>query len=62
MSWSGNRKFPSVRPSTVTVQEEGASSPTIMRMVVDLPLPLGPTKPLTWPASTVKLKSTTAST
>ena len=31
-----------------------------MRMVVDLPEPLGPRKPVTTPGETVKLRSSTA--
>jgi hypothetical protein len=35
-------------------------SPTIIRMVVDLPAPLGPTKPVTRLAATAKVMSSTA--
>src|SRR6266516_4757776 len=38
----------------------GASSPMIRRMVVDLPEPLGPRKPVTMPARTSKLNASTA--
>ena len=38
----------------------GASSPSTMRIVVDLPAPLGPTNPVTWPGLTVKVRSSTA--
>jgi hypothetical protein len=31
----------------VTVPADGASNPTIIRMVVDFPLPFGPRKPVT---------------
>ena len=37
-------------PLTVTVPDVGRSSPMIMRMVVDLPAPFGPRKPVTRPA------------
>ncbi len=49
------------RPLTVAVPAVGRSSPTIMRMVVDLPAPLGPRKPVTWPGRTVNDSSSTAS-
>jgi hypothetical protein len=39
----------------------GASRPTIIRMVVVFPDPFGPTKPVTTPGRTVKLRSSTAS-
>src|SRR3954451_16360210 len=35
-------------------------SPTMIRMVVDLPAPFGPRKPVTRPACAVKLTSSTA--
>ena len=38
----------------------GASRPMIMRIVVDLPAPFGPRKPVTIPGRTVKLRSSTA--
>jgi hypothetical protein len=38
----------------------GTVSPTIIRIVVDLPAPFGPTKPVTRPAATVKVRSSTA--
>src|SRR5689334_402019 len=38
----------------------GRSSPTIMRIVVDLPAPFGPRKPVTIPGWTVKLTWSTA--
>ena len=38
----------------------GRVSPTIIRMVVDFPAPFGPTKPVTRPAATSKLMSSTA--
>jgi len=39
----------------------GASNPRIRRIVVDLPAPLGPRKPVTIPGFTWKLRSSTAS-
>src|SRR5215471_17915197 len=34
------------------VPSSAASRPRMMRMVVDLPAPFGPTKPVTWPGRT----------
>ena len=48
------------RPLTVTDPAVGSSRPMIIRMVVDLPAPLGPRKPVTWPGRTSKLRSSTA--
>jgi hypothetical protein len=48
------------RPRTVTVPLVGASRPRIMRMVVVLPAPLGPRKPVTRPGVTVQVRSSTA--
>ena len=48
-------------PATVTVPAVGLSRPMIMRMVVDLPAPLGPRNPVTVPGSTVKEMLSTAS-
>jgi hypothetical protein len=45
---------------TVTLPLVGRSRPTIMRIVVDLPAPFGPRKPVTWPGRTVKLMPSTA--
>jgi hypothetical protein len=45
---------------TVTVPDVGRSSPVIMRMVVDLPAPLGPRNPVTVPGAIVKLSECTA--
>ena len=50
----------SARPPTVADPAVGASSPRIIRMVVDLPAPLGPRNPVTMPGRTVKLRSSTA--
>ena len=44
----------------VTVPLVGLSRPIIMRIVVDLPAPLGPRKPVTVPGSTVKEMLSTA--
>ncbi|SLI22074.1 Uncharacterised protein [Mycobacteroides abscessus subsp. abscessus] len=38
----------------------GVSSPRIIRIVVDLPAPFGPRKPVTCPGFTVKVRSSTA--
>src|SRR5215216_561580 len=38
----------------------GRSRPSIMRMVVDLPAPLGPRKPVTMPGLTAKVRLSTA--
>ena len=48
------------RPATVAVPEVGGVSPTMIRMVVDLPAPLGPRKPVTRPGRAVKVTSSTA--
>src|SRR3954462_13118160 len=47
-------------PPPVTLPEVGGMKPVTMRMVVDLPAPLGPRKPRTSPRSTVKVTSSTA--
>ena len=47
-------------PSNCARPEVGISRPVHMRMVVDLPEPFGPKKPVTWPSGTVKLRSSTA--
>jgi len=44
-----------------TPPELGASRPMIIRMVVDLPDPFGPRKPVTWPGATSKESWSTAS-
>jgi hypothetical protein len=46
----------------MAVSEAGASSPGMMRIVVDLPAPFGPGKPVTRPGWTVKLRSSSAVT
>jgi hypothetical protein len=45
---------------TFALPAVGASSPTIIRIVVDFPAPLGPRKPVTIPGRTVKVTSSTA--
>ena len=47
-------------PPTVTDPAVGRSSPRIIRMVVVLPAPFGPRKPVTRPGRTVKLRLSTA--
>lgn len=47
---------------TVTDPEVGASSPRIIRIVVDLPDPFGPRKPVTAPGVTSNDNPSTAST
>src|SRR3954463_5801499 len=47
-------------PPMLTLPAEGGMKPVIMRMVVDLPAPLGPRKPSTSPRSTVKEMPSTA--
>ena len=49
-------------PSTVARPADGSASPQIIRRVVDLPAPLGPTKPVTVPGEQRKETSLTAST
>src|SRR5699024_6299955 len=45
----------------VAVPALGRSNPRIIRIVVDLPAPLGPRNPVTIPGSTAKVRSSTAS-
>src|SRR6478752_487149 len=47
-------------PLTLTLPDVGASRPRIIRIVVDLPAPLGPRKPVTRPGSTTKSIASTA--
>src|SRR5881628_3773249 len=47
-------------PPTVTVPADGGMKPVIMRMVVDLPAPLGPRNPSTSPLPTSKETPSTA--
>ncbi len=49
-----------VYPPMVTAPAVGWSRPRIMRMVVDLPAPFGPRKPVTLPGCTEKLRLYTA--
>ena len=48
------------RPATVALPDEAGVSPTMIRMVVVFPAPLGPRKPVTRPGRAVKLTSSTA--
>src|SRR6266550_2604203 len=48
------------KPPTVTLPSVGGIKPVIMRMVVDLPAPLGPRKPSTSPRSTENETPSTA--
>ncbi len=48
-------------PATSAVPASGASRPSMTRMVVDLPAPFGPTKPVTWPRWTAKVIPSSAS-
>ena len=48
------------KPPIVAVPELADMNPVSIRMVVDLPAPLGPRKPSTWPRGTEKVTSTTA--
>ncbi len=54
------RQLPDGWPPIVTWPAEGWSSPRIIRIVVDLPEPLGPRKPVTTPGLTRKERSYTA--
>src|SRR5215469_9114119 len=49
------------RPLTRTRPAEGSSRPAIIRIVVDLPAPFGPRKPVTTPGRTTKSSPLTAS-
>src|SRR4030081_1661211 len=61
------RRFTSIgfsctsRPHTETAPALGGMKPVIIRMVVDLPAPLGPRKPSTSPLPTSKETPSTAS-
>ena len=48
------------RPLTSARPAVGRSSPTIIRIVVDLPAPFGPRKPVTMPGRTVNVSASTA--
>ena len=48
------------RPEMVPSPDVGGVSPTMTRMVVDLPAPLGPRKPVTRPGRAVNVTSSTA--
>ena len=47
-------------PPILTDPASGRSSPSIIRIVVDLPAPFGPRNPVTVPGRTSKLRSSTA--
>ena len=49
-------------PPTSAVPSSAASRPRITRIVVDLPAPFGPTKPVTWPGRTVNVIPSSACT
>src|SRR5215467_2548847 len=49
------------RPLTLTRPAVGSSRPAIIRIVVDLPAPFGPRKPVTTPGGTTKSSPSTAS-
>src|SRR5215471_14033654 len=49
------------RPLTLTRPAVGSSRPAIIRIVVDLPAPFGPRKPVTIPGRTAKSRPSTAS-
>ncbi len=51
---------PMSRPATVPVPEVGDRRPQSMRMVVDLPAPLGPRNPKISPLATSRLMPSTA--
>ncbi len=57
---SGVRSVRYGRPPTSAAPSSGASNPRITRIVVDLPAPLGPTKPVTSPGRTTKDRPSTA--
>jgi hypothetical protein len=59
-SRSGQRSCWYARPPTVARPPSAASSPMMTRIVVDLPAPFGPRKPVTWPGRTSKLSRSTA--
>src|SRR6185436_20993643 len=58
---SGSTRSPYGFPSIRACPLVGRSNPRIIRMVVDLPAPLGPRNPVTRPGSTVKVRSSTDS-
>lgn len=58
----GRRSSPYRLPPIVAVPAVGVTRPRIMRMVVVLPAPLGPRKPVMTPGSTEKLRLSTAVT
>src|ERR1700686_414422 len=56
----GTGRLPYVLPLTVADPASGASRPMIIRIVVELPDPFGPRKPVTFPGFTSKDRSSTA--
>ncbi len=61
-SRSGRTRVSYLRWLMRAVPLVGASRPRMTRIVVLLPAPLGPRKPVTWPGRTVKLRPSTAVT
>jgi hypothetical protein len=61
-SRSGLRYAVQGRPFTVTDPALGASSPGIIRIVVDFPAPFGPRNPVTFPGGAVNDRPSTAVT
>jgi hypothetical protein len=59
---SGDGRSRYARPATVTDPAVGASRPSVIRIVVDLPAPFAPRKPVTAPGATSNDRSSTAST
>ena len=57
IGWASSRNG---RPRTVAVPEVGRVRPRMQRIVVVLPEPFGPRKPVTRPGSTVTVRSSTA--
>src|SRR5258708_20285585 len=53
---------PASRPPTVTAPESGRARVVKMRIVVDLPAPLGPSRAKTEPAETSRLTPSSATT
>ena len=57
---SGSRSSRYGRPSISARPLLGVLSPTMVRIAVDLPAPLGPRKPVTTPGLTSKVRSSSA--
>lgn len=58
-SRSGNRSSAYGLPRISASPESGRSSPTVIRMVVDLPAPFGPRNPVTVPVSMTEVRPLT---